>query len=132
MDHPKVFGDAQDNVFSFLNPDELGCVIKSYTINHAVMLLKIIDFHNQENRLLEFQSVQYFSGPVSWTSANFQIRPWQECVKLLIELNRIPSLEQMPQQMQQEVGEKHFKLYVVSALNPTMEIKILASSAAFI
>lgn len=132
MDHPITASDAQDNVFSLPNPNELGCVMKSYTINHAVLVLKIIDFNNHENRLLEFQSVQYFCGPVSWTSANFQIRPWHECVKLLIELNRIPSLAQMPQQMQQEMGEKNFKLYVVSAINPEMDIKILASSAAFV
>src|SRR6187551_1274617 len=132
MDHSEISSDVQSNIFSFPNPDELGCVMKSYTINHAVMVLKVIDFNNYENRLVEFQSVQYFSGPISWTSANFQIRPWQECVKLLIELNRIPSLAQMPQQMQQEMGEKNFKLYVVSAVNPAMEIKILASSAALV
>ena len=129
MDHPN---NTQYNVFSLPNPDELGCVMKSYTINHGVLVLKVIDFTHQQNRLLEFQSVQYFSGPVSWASANFQLRPWQECIELLIALNRMPGLEQLSQQKQQEVGEKQYQLYVVAALDPTMEIKIVAASAALL
>ena len=132
MDSQNKSNETQYNIFSLPDADQLGCVVKSYTINHAVMVLKIIDFTNQNNRLLEFQSVQYFSGPVSWASANFQLRPWQECIQLLVTLNRLPGLEQLPQHKQQDIGKKQFQLYVVSALDCAMEIKIVAASAALL
>lgn len=120
--------NTKSNVFSFSNPDELECVVEDHNVSHSVMHIKIFDPMSRESRILEFQLVHYFSGPLSWTGANFQIRPWQECVELLRALNKMQHLNDMTLEMQREIGEKHFHLYTISAVNPKMEIRILAGS----
>ena len=120
------------NIFSLTTPNELHCVVENHTASHSVMHIKIFNPVSNESRRLEFQLVLYFSGPMSWTGADFQLRPWNECVQLLRTLNKLQHINDMSPEMQREVGEKHFHLYIISSVNPKTDITILAGSGCLL
>ncbi len=122
------FENSKSNIFSLVNPNDFHCVVENHTASHSVMHIKIFNPANNETRILEFQLVLYFSGPMDWKGADFQLRPWEECVNLLSTLNKMHQINNMSSKMQKEIGEKHFHLYTVAAIDPMTEITILAGS----
>jgi hypothetical protein len=117
------------NIFFLTNPDELDCLVENHSASHSVMHIKVFNPISSETQTIEFQLVLYFSGPMSWKGANFQLRPWEECVQLLQTLNKLQHLDEMSLEMQRDVGERHFHLYRVLAVYPKTEITILAGNA---
>ena len=91
------------------------------------MEIQLFDNNKGLTYHLDFTMVHYFSGPLKWKSANFQLHPWTESFPLMRELGQLPNLGDSPEELRQMIVGTHYKLYTVSAVKPTIEIKILSA-----
>lgn len=115
----------QDNIFSFVNPDELECLVVEYTIGHRIVTLQVYDPNLRTTKRLVFLGVSYFSGPLNWPGANFKFMSWKETIQFFSELHDTSKLREAEEYIQKEAS-KHFKLYMVTAVKPKMETTIVA------
>jgi hypothetical protein len=127
MDHQFHSESLVDNVFLFDDPEEIECVVWQYVAGHSEMGIQLFDNNKGLTYFLDFTMVHYFSGPLKWKSANFQLQPWSESRLLMRELGQLPTLENAPDEIQKMMIGMHFKLYTVSATRPKIEIKILSA-----
>ena len=127
MDHQFHADTLVDNVFLFENPDEMDCVVWQYAVGHSEMGIQIFDNNKGLTYFLDLIMVHYFSGPLKWKSANFQLHPWRESLPLMQELGQIPTIQSIPEEIRKMIVGTHFKLYTISATQPKVQITILSA-----
>lgn len=67
---------GRDNILGLQNPDDCSCNVDSYMAGHGMMKISIRD--NWGQFFLHLEGVRYFSGFMSWHSANFRLLTHQE------------------------------------------------------
>ena len=92
------------------------CELYSYTAGHSEMYVHAS--LREKSFYLFFPSVIYFEGSTSWKSADFDLRPVNECLSLLRALQRFDELGD-------NVIRDLFQLYQVVA--PRTSIKVVSS-----
>jgi hypothetical protein len=112
------------NFFSLPNPDDFRCIVMKYAIGHSVLHIQLEDQIHRGNILHSvFAPTVYFSGPIRWNGANFQVAPPDEC---LILLRRIEYLDNISDEKLLS-DLYNYKLYTVET--PRETIKIIAGMA---
>ena len=127
MEHHFPSEKIQYNIFSFVNPDELECLVAEYTVGHRIVTLQVYDPNLRTTKHLVFLGVGYFSGPLNWTGANFKLMSWKETIQFFSELHDTSKLREAEEYIQRDAS-KHLKLSTVSAVKPKMEIRIFAGN----
>jgi hypothetical protein len=81
MTFPQPSDLVQENILKLENPSEY--VGRMWTYDKGLSSLRLW-FHNQSRKefFLDFQAVEYFSGAIYWTGANFRLHPSIECIHL--------------------------------------------------
>lgn len=109
-----------DNLFEIGNPDDYLCMVESFSIGLAVLTIEVMKKSKMSDQFrLQFFPVEYFSGPIVWYSANFQIAPREETLRVLARLERYSEVSV------EELFTNRFyalKLYKVVTAQNTIEI----------
>lgn len=80
----------QRNLFRLTEPERYRCQVLHYHKRLSRLYLSIFLPNDEQNAIaLLFADVAYFDCPVNWQSANFTLRPDEECVALLLETGLI-------------------------------------------
>jgi hypothetical protein len=113
------------NVFEIPNAANRNCLVLGYTRSHSMLEIEVEGFgvEDREAKMyVRFSDVQFFEGPMVWTSADFHMSDDTECLALLKKLRRYPDIAD-------SFLVEHFKLFVVSGLTLAkmgIEVRILA------
>lgn len=71
----------QENIFGLEDPDSWGCKVDYYISGHSQLGIRAYNENLDENINLGFEDVEYFSGSIDWTGANFCLHSREECIK---------------------------------------------------
>jgi hypothetical protein len=118
------------DIFSIENPDQFVCQVIFMRMDHSVLALQVNLIDNLFNYFdIEFSTVRYYSGPLGWRGANFQIAPYEECTNIL---RRIPGFENYPTEEEAQASEPisrddYYRLYLCG-IDP-LQVKIIAKHA---
>lgn len=115
------------DIFSIENPETLICRVGSYVTNdvHSLLAINIsIKGEMQSMFAIQFVGVRYFSGPMIWVGATFQIAPYNEGVKLLRNMYGFEDypLENEADKLGLISGDDYYKLYVSSLSQSKVEV----------
>lgn len=102
------------------DPRSYICEVLGYMKGHSFMVLgAYLPRFPLEKTYLAFQGVEYFEGPLTWTSADFRFGERNECLELLRKLTRY---DKAPDEL---LVEK-FKLFLIDLPTGSITVKILA------
>jgi hypothetical protein len=114
-----------DNYFSITDPDSYGCGVYKYVASLSVLHIRVVNSTKPPNLFyIVFYPVEYFSGPMYWQGANFQLAPDEECLMILSRLERYKGT--LPEKLL--IDEEH-KLKLFTVKSPRNTIQIVAKEA---
>jgi hypothetical protein len=84
--------DDSENFFKVGQPYNVDCMVQEYRWGRRTLLLRLKRHNSPEVQYIKFSGVEYFAGPMEWTSANFGVRSDEECLALLRDAGRANEL----------------------------------------
>jgi len=97
-----------NNAFAIMKPEMIECMITEYHWGRSMMTLKLSRQGTPDIQYIKFAGVEVFSGPLTWTGANFILRPTSECLELLQSAERISEYV-----TEKDLIERNILLYII-------------------
>lgn len=86
------------NVFNIGDPETYSCRVWDYAVGHSVLTIEVIRIRYpglpDDLFFLEFDSVRYYEGPLTWQGAEFCTADLERYLNLLLKLQGSEALEE--------------------------------------
>lgn len=105
------------NIFGIQRPDMMHCTISEYKWGRQTLIIKMKRENSPEVQYLRFQKVEFFSGPMHWRGASFEVRPTEECLEIMQLTELIGEFAELD-----HIAQLGLKLYQVSLENVAVQI----------
>lgn len=106
-----------NNVFAVMKPEMIECQVTQYHWGRSMLTLKLSRQGSPEIQYIKFSGVEVFSGPLTWTGANFVLRPTSECLELLQIAERVNDFV-----TEKDLNERNIRLYMVELAQMQVQI----------
>lgn len=100
------------------------CQVWRYEISHSLLQIRVIEPASRKDYWVSFEDVQYFEGPIIWTSAAFRVETADESLQFLRQ--KSARWVELPVDLPEQALIGRFRLYVVQT--PEVLVRIVAGS----
>lgn len=75
-----------EKIFPFEDSEKCTCHIVKYSITQSGMQIEV-NLNKKRLFYLYFHGIKYFSGPMAWSGANFEVGSAEECQNILLGID---------------------------------------------
>lgn len=116
-----------NRVFDIKTPGMYRCNVFKYNSGLSKLYIRVFKSVNSAPSFyIFFCDVGYFEGPMNWTSADFQVRPADECLDLMQAVGLVEDFRLDDEEIKKALAEAAH-LYTVKTTHTT--IRIIAGDA---
>ena len=118
------------NVFNIKDPETYSCRVWHFSVGHSTLAIQVTRTQHSNSPdevfFLEFDSVRYYEGPLTWHGANFGTTSLESYAKLLHRLQSLEPIEHtVPTETYEIDPSVSDRLFEVQLAN--LSVKIIAS-----
>ena len=107
-----------ENVFEIDDPDACDCLVRMFSIGHGILNVLVRRRANPRDKFYAvFSAVEYFSGTIRWSGANFCTKSDEETIAILRKVERFKNIPD-----EKLLKPPPYRLYEVRTSNDIIQI----------